>query len=370
MVTAEQLWPATSAEPPSPDPELYHELAAEDGRELVVRGADVLADRWLIAAKPQRERLAGRCTDVIRAVAGFVPEALSGLHTRLLDAGIIDELAIDASDFFVFYGADGETRDRLIRALDGDLGHRHAPLHALAWIGDGVVRAMFAGWQRQPPAWADGLWQPAHTFAREAGWCLTRRGELRSLITRSSHLLEPGPSTGPLTVFAANEGRCDWCRTPLTTLFDLDLEDPRLRFLGMAGRRLRIATCMGCTCYETVYTDVDVDGAATWSAHNVRPDYLPERGVEQAESTLAMRLGRARRTPFEAGATWDCERSQIGGLPTWVQNPDYPTCPRCGELMPFLGQLDLGRHVDPWEGLVYAFLDLPCGVAATVFQQT
>jgi hypothetical protein len=62
--------------------------------------------------------------------------------------------------------------------------------------------------------------------------------------------------------------------------------------------------------------------------------------------------------------------SQLGGLPSWIQNPDFPVCPRCDTMMCFLGQVDSGNEFPGWEGMLYAFLDLECGIAATCYQQT
>jgi hypothetical protein len=63
-------------------------------------------------------------------------------------------------------------------------------------------------------------------------------------------------------------------------------------------------------------------------------------------------------------------RSQLFGHPTWVQNPEYPQCPRCEELMRFVGQVDTFSELPLWEGMIYAFVDPACGVAATCYQQT
>lgn len=62
--------------------------------------------------------------------------------------------------------------------------------------------------------------------------------------------------------------------------------------------------------------------------------------------------------------------SQVGGQAGWIQNPDYPQCPRCGRLRPFLGQVDLESEFENVEGMIYAFFDPGCGVVATEFQPT
>ena len=81
-------------------------------------------------------------------------------------------------------------------------------------------------------------------------------------------------------------------------------------------------------------------------------------------------FGAPLRSPFEAMAFGtDVEVSHVGGVPAWIQDARYPRCPRCGELMSFLGQVD--TSVVAWgEGAIYAFHDVPCSLAATVYQQT
>lgn len=46
---------------------------------------------------------------------------------------------------------------------------------------------------------------------------------------------------------------------------------------------------------------------------------------------------------------------KLGGWPAWVQGVEYPTCPKCGDRMEFLFQVDSEDHV-PW-----MFGDTGCG---------
>ena len=49
-------------------------------------------------------------------------------------------------------------------------------------------------------------------------------------------------------------------------------------------------------------------------------------------------------------------RCKVGGWPSWVQNPEWPECPKSGRMM-FVAQLDwdLGRETS-WGGGGYAYL--------------
>jgi hypothetical protein len=61
-----------------------------------------------------------------------------------------------------------------------------------------------------------------------------------------------------------------------------------------------------------------------------------------------------------------------------VQDPDYPTCPHCQAVMPFLLQLDGGGRLpamppgESWneDGLMYVFWCDGCRISAVIFQNT
>jgi hypothetical protein len=166
-------------------------------------------------------------------------------------------------------------------------------------------------------------------------------------------------------VISRAEQECGGCSGPLTVLLELDLHDERLGFLGLSEERLRVVTCERCVCLGTVYVEVDLAGSARWMEESDRPDvppdwsYLPERELG---------LGLERRTPFEAHAFAN-HMSQVGGQAGWIQNPDYPQCPRCARFMPSAGQVDLGEF-ELEEGMIYAFFHPDCGIVATLFQQS
>lgn len=268
----------------------------------------------------------------------------------------------------MFRSADPTTRDRL-RALAAESAEPRLSdpaLSSLAWVDDDEVPRAFLGFQEHPPPWAS-QWFSAARYPLQAGWELLPDGTGRHLLL-SPHgcRLELGAEArSPVVVISRLEESCGGCSGPLTVLLDLDVRDERLRFLGLTGERLRVLTCERCVCFDTVYAEVDFAGAARWLEESPRlsdpPEwsYLPERELG---------LGVERRTPFEAHAFGN-HMSQLGGQAGWIQNPDYPQCPRCGRLMPFLGQVDL-HEFELFEGAIYAFLDLGCGVVATYFQQT
>lgn len=77
-------------------------------------------------------------------------------------------------------------------------------------------------------------------------------------------------------------------------------------------------------------------------------------------------------------------RSKLGGEPDWVQGNETPACPKCGEPMSFVGQIDSMEHKedhnphrqDPRErdfmfgdvGVIYVFFCFECLTSQSVFQ--
>ncbi|MNC26362.1 hypothetical protein D3C75_744890 [compost metagenome] len=156
----------------------------------------------------------------------------------------------------------------------------------------------------------------------------------------------------------------------MTVLLDFNLQDPLVQFLELSGHRLRIAACMNCNCYGTVYTKVGLDGSYSWSEYNTIPDYLPEPDVTEEQAWHTMGLSRQRMGTYEGGY-WMVEAptSQIGGHPSWIQDAEFPACPCCSETMMFTGQIDM-EHAADSEGIFHAFLCHSCLITAVNYQQT
>ena len=310
-------------------------------------------------------------------IANFVDGGLLGIYSELLARDLL-------WPGWIYRGADPATRDHLIRRVEERAPHLKALnelLLCLAWIGDETVQAHFRSWREQPPAWRTVLHVAPETYSYEADWELTPAGERRDLFYAVSYELvpfeeadgmgQPSPVHAPVPEPVAG-GKCGWCEHDLSTLFDLDLRDPRLAFLGCSGTKLRIARCDFCSPYATVFTDVDFEGNVRWSASNGPQPVDFDSGWE--EYSLVGRqlvLGPIRRTPAETvGAYQGAHNSELGGHPDWIQDAEYPVCPECQRRMMFIGQVETDDVIRDAEGITYAFLCAECGKAATTYQQT
>lgn len=305
--------------------------------------------------------------EILLWLACLRPGSLVAFHDILVDHGRYYPAVI-------YHDAGSATAARVVNLLPGEDANNM--LKALAWIGDAVVQDAFRRWRADPPGWADHLFVPPHRYAAEAAWELTPEGDRRDLFVRGCRpLVKPveDPRTGVAQVVSDHEGACGWCGHRMTTLLDLNLSSSELGFLGLGGHRLRIATCLVCSCFGNLLTKIDLDGGSTWHAANRRPDYLPAPSAEwPLLPTGCLVLGGEERHWLES-ADWlvgGVRFSQIGGLPTWIQEARYPDCPECGRAMPFIAQLSNEDIEEYGEGIYYMFACTDCGVAATSYQQS
>ena len=84
------------------------------------------------------------------------------------------------------------------------------------------------------------------------------------------------------------------------------------------------------------------------------PRLLPRfRLTAEPASEQARAVAGFAWAPPEVG-----DRHALGGEPTWLQGDVTPTCPDCGELMTFYGQLDsVGDDATIADcGLIYVFV--------------
>jgi hypothetical protein len=375
-------WEFRAAQRIVDDPTMYRALTTQEGQALAYVALD-LFDAGLVYTTPH-EGYEWLPYQMLRNLADIVPGSLQGLYDRLLarNLGILGTNSL-------FREADTTTRDQIIALLKAGQASTYEVsdlLCALAWIGDDTVQRQFQQWDVSPPpaalssrVYSSGLW----AWSRYAGWELTSEGKRRDLYFQGNYDVIPATRAsvagldvpGPLTVATMQEGRCGWCGRELMTLFDIDLGDPRMAFLGIQGERLRFPMCLNCTFEysfraDRVFFDVDWSGLAHWSSINgERPDDVhvyPEGSINYVPlfPPPAFVLGAARRTPF------DRTGAHLGGCPEWPQaDPDYPICPVCRQTMLFIGQHDLNKvNLLGFEGYLYAFLCVQCR-KATIGQQ-
>jgi len=334
--------------------DLYRQLSAEDGERLL--------------AKVRRDN------DVYREVACHVA------HFSKLNLAPIQERLLKLRDpypGYLFRSASESVVHRLIDMITGRCNalRRHHALIALAWTRHALAEDAFATWRTSPPSWAKTLDLPAHRYTEAAGWEVQVRG-IRVLYSETCFRLSPKPSyvaaLEPHAVrlcTAAPEGElCPICSDRLTVLLDFDAAQVGMRPPQWAAGPVTIVTCDRCAMYGVVYTERSGEAGHRILPH---PQHRQPPGEDLSELVPHVADLDIRRSPWEA-ADWCFADglSQLGGLPSWIQQPAYPECPICGHRMPFVGQVALEDILQSAEGIIYAFACDQCGPMATTFQQS
>ena len=308
-----------------------------------------------------------------------VPGALATIQDDMAARGVF-------YPSFLYLGADDGVAKKLIELISAPVIEESYDnlLKCLAWIGNERVMHQFQAWRENPPAWQSELYLAPWEYSREAGWELTPDGNRRDLYLSMAHevvqLVDGERVTdrsSALVLHLPEEGRCGWCGRQLVSLLSLDLRDQRLSFVMSSGSMLRIAICPWCSTYTTLFTDIDLEGASSWSNDNEeRPpilDKIPDDGETEELIQQPIALGTQRRTPFEVAGRFMLDMkniSQLGGHPEWIQDAEYPICPTCQRHMICIAQISWEDFEEYAEGSTYAFVCLEDGKAATVYQQT
>lgn len=305
--------------------------------------------------------------EVLCCLACFQPGSLAPFHAELVRRRFLYPGVI-------YHGAEDDIAARLL-ALVEEKEHRNHALVALAWVGNETVQRTFVRWREQPPQWASSLHVPPDRYAHEAGWELTPEGTRRNLYHETAFPLVCPPEgsnhVGRVQTGTPGAAACPWCGRRLTVL--LGFEDVGAVLPGQGSGPLQVLTCDVCASYGTVFARRDPTGYWVWHEANAKPPYLPpdSSNWELFPDSPLVLSGESRH--FLEAANWSMlpgvDFSQLGGLPTWVQDAEYPACPDCSRTMPFLGQISNEDFMEA-EGIYYTFHCVPCGVTATTYQQT
>ena len=135
--------------------------------------------------------------------------------------------------------------------------------------------------------------------------------------------------------------RCSLCGEKLHRLLVLDPVPVGLGITRLT--RLELATCLSCLGWERqpLFYRHDQDGCPSnvgYDGPAVKPQF-PVGPLKETETRLAE---TPRRWYWQDWGLSNGRQNlnRIGGEPCWIQNAEYPQCPSCQRLMPYLMQLD------------------------------
>lgn len=337
---------------PTPVDQLYQQLTDRDQARLVQYATG------LVGTEKENEAEA-----IIRCLASFTKADLTPCQRSMIE-----------QDHYWpccgFVRANPEIREQLLNKLEVAPDNRGLLISCLAWIGDPVVVDLFEQWRDEPPEWRNEFRLHPTLFSKEAGW-EPIGGAKRNLFFESCTALTASSYNSSAVVRAVVERseHCPWCGSNQVDLIDVTLSDVGIQIQGLP--RVQVVTCEICTCFGCVYGEIDAAGRSTWSSHNTRPESAPESPVGYSllpRNRLV--LGDARPANFAQDDFLPTTLSQIGGLPAWVQDEEYPQCPKCSDTMLFFAQIDHSDLERYGDGTYYAFLCPDCRITATHYQQT
>lgn len=166
-------------------------------------------------------------------------------------------------------------------------------------------------------------------------------------------------------------GVCSRCGGVAERLLLLPAES--VRPLLSMRRDAAFIWCAWCSPYvaEASFSRIKEDGTAAMLPLDLLVDPGP-RG--QMDVTPEMLVGLVDLGPEWYRQDWMWANGvenlyRVGGEPTWIQSPQMPSCPDCGEPLAFVAQLDIA-DITNGEGLAYLFWCDRSSISAVVFQQT
>lgn len=307
--------------------------------------------------------------------AANVLRAAALLTTHNVDRGLCEFIAQEVYyPGSMFWSAGESVSEALAQRLEGDRLRLNHILTALAWTGNETAVALFSRWKKHPPRWSADLHVPVQAYTQEGGWQLDSSGNKRELFLRDCFRIKQCLDGEPPVVSSMRvEGEaCRVCSRALIRFFDLDLESLQLGSLLGYASRVPVLVCP--ECFGLMFTEFTTDGRAFWSQYNKTPGHVRRDAETEAEDSVPrIQLGLWEQTRLPAAAADQCLEvgsSQVGGLPTWIDDACYPDCPACRQTMMFMAQIGGDDFEDFPEGIQYAFVCQTCHMTATLYQQT
>jgi hypothetical protein len=303
--------------------------------------------------------------DVARHLASFASIDLGRCQEALLDRRLL-------RPSFVFRGAHERIVDRLFALLPGRSASSGAVtmndvLLALAWTRAPRVIESMIEWSRHRPSWSSDLHIPPHEYTQCAGYILEDTAVRDLVVLPALRMIESDAQSASVSLFEPIDGpACPRCLRSPISLFDVDVVALPVEL--RADIPSRVPTCLDCSCYGgPAFVQLAADG--TWRWLPVAVSAAEHRGEawELASRTASLKA----RLAWEA-VDWCVADgiSQIGGHPSWVQDPRYPACPRCRRTMMTVAQVALEDFDEFGDGVFYVHHCTRCAIVGVSYQQT
>ena len=270
----------------------------------------------------------------------------------------------------IYLRADEKFAAELIRVLDevddaeAYISVVNHILCALAMIPCKQVNDFFISNSNKPlPIWAEKLHILPKEYAKVGGWEVTEDGIPRILYNEevTAFVRCKKKESSPLSPVLSLSETCGFCGQPLALIFD---------------EAHKLATCLNCSCFQTVFVKTD-EGGVHWHTANTPDDFFRKnpKYMDNDENIAARFEYGIQPSSEKRHAIWTANefaaitRTQIGGIPTAINDIYYPQCPDCGKTMRFVAQFDM-EDIEDGEGLYYFFVCDDCGVVGANYDQS
>lgn len=336
-----------------------HYSLLDQVRSLSLEEANELASVGLRCLKHASTTVRELGKDLLHSLACFRFEPLGAEICRsLCEDGIFWPASLyrDAGD--------AVTRE-LIGLLDKDADSvtvNHLVL-CVAWTRSSEAVASFCGWTQNPPRWSSLLNVDLADYPPFANWSLDAEGERIDLtISRCRRMLPAAATTlGSIACRAPSELSCPYCAAPASILFDFE----NVPAVLPNNAPVKILCCLSCSMFAPTFVRYSHDGSFDW----LGSETTTPRSFDCPFEIRYVTLESEDCPPFASANVFELDdASAIGGVPMWLQEADYPRCPRCSQRMVFLAQHDNTAIKE--EGLHYAFFCPTCRISAVGYQQT
>lgn len=287
---------------------------------------------------------------------------------------IEDENYLEAS---LFYGASDNVAKCLLdklNNLDDSYTNLNHILYSLAMIGNERIVNIFKDWKENGSPFDNILYVKAYEYSYEGGWEINNNGKRRNLYFNNSYPITSNSNTNSIDISFLNKESniCPLCSNPLFSLFKVNANATSIfNFKKYKPNKLNISTCIYCTCYNSIYTDIEFSGNTFWSKFNTSLDsqYISETTEEDFTNDYSID-SNAKHATYASNQFLNMRLTKLGGMPAWIQSAEYPICPKCKNKMKFIGQISMEDFEEYGEGIYYIFLCEDCHIASTTYQQT
>lgn len=271
---------------------------------------------------------------------------------------------------YLFRGAGPKAERLLFEILDSRFtdGHYFA-IEYLAWCKSDRAVQQFVQWKKEPPGWSRNFQVPDSQFSICAGWEIDENNQKRMLYSEKCFALDIAFfETDP-----SNAVTCPLCQRPLLHLqLEKGILDDAIPE-GAGFDTLRIPLCNICCRFDYGSMSVLRDGKLNLDLENLYKEDVP-KWIKQSPilcGDLILKREAEPRDAYFAAAEWSkYKHTQLGGYPTWIQNPEHLICTTCRRSMFFILQFEEEETFnDSAEDTYYVFLCTFCKDRFYVTQQ-